>query len=420
MGAWSGLAVVTGSHSTPGVVRSLIAGARSDQLTFLAAAIAYYAFVSTIPLAIVGVAAATAVGGETFAAAVLARVDGLLTPQASGLVSDALTSGAGRSGATLLGLAVLGWSGLRLFRGLDVAFSIVYGASARDSLANQVRDGLLALGAMAVAGVVIAGVVTALTLVDGAFPTPAAPVIAAITLPLVFLPLYLVFPDHPIGVREALPGAVVAGVGWTLLAAGFSLYATYASPYQLYGVVGGVLLALTWFYAGGLLVLLGAHLNAVLAAGTLDRQLQHEPGPQIGHAGPMSERDDTNGEDPPDGGDAGPEDVAELRRELDALAADLEAKTTAREDLEADLRGYVRRRQRRGHARGWGPYLVLLYGTVMTLGGFYFLSGGWAILAMLVIWLSTLGLYVLMVIVGVAGAALGLPGRLTDRLRNLR
>jgi len=43
----------------------------------------------------------------------------------------------GRSGATLLGLAVLLWSGLRVFRGLDVAFSLVYGHGRRDSFANQ-------------------------------------------------------------------------------------------------------------------------------------------------------------------------------------------------------------------------------------------------------------------------------------------
>jgi hypothetical protein len=87
-----------------------------------------------------------------------------------------------------------------------------------------------------------------------------------------------------------------------------------------------------------------------------------------------------------------PAELEALRDEIDAVAADLEEVSVAREDLESDLRQYVRWRQRRGHARGWGPYLVLLYGTFMTLGAFYFLSGGVAILAMLVVWLSTLGL----------------------------
>jgi Flp pilus assembly protein TadB len=115
-----------------------------------------------------------------------------------------------------------------------------------------------------------------------------------------------------------------------------------------------------------------------------------------------------------------PAELRELREDIEEVADDLEEKTRNREALEADLRRYVRWRQRKGHARGWGPYLVLLYGTIMTLGAFYFLSGGVAILAMIVVWLSTLGLYALMLIVGLLATAIGLPGRAAERLRNLR
>jgi len=113
-------------------------------------------------------------------------------------------------------------------------------------------------------------------------------------------------------------------------------------------------------------------------------------------------------------------DIAELRRELDRFESEIDDRTVHRDDLETNLKGYVRRRQRRGHARGWGPYLVLLYGTIMTLGAFFFLSGGWAVLAMVIIWLSTLGLYALMVLVGVTFTAAGLPGRLRDAFRDFR
>lgn len=120
-------------------------------------------------------------------------------------------------------------------------------------------------------------------------------------------------------------------------------------------------------------------------------------------------------------------DVADLRAELDALReeleafeADVESRTLHRSAIEDELRRYVRRRIRRGHARGWGPYLVLLYGTAMTLGAFYFLGGGWAILAMVVIWLSTLGLYVLMLLVGGLVGLARLPRRAADRLQERR
>ncbi|MFC7113868.1 hypothetical protein ACFQH2_01165 [Natronoarchaeum sp. GCM10025703] len=50
----------------------------------------------------------------------------------------------------------------------------------------------------------------------------------------------------------------------------------------------------------------------------------------------------------------------------------------------------------------------------MTIGAFVYLNGGWAVAAMLVIWLSTLGLYVLMLLVGVGLNVLGVPGRLRN------
>lgn len=91
-------------------------------------------------------------------------------------------------------------------------------------------------------------------------------------------------------------------------------------------------------------------------------------------------------------------ELADLQAEVDDLEGQVGDKTVHRDDIEAELRRYVRARQRKGHATGWGPYLVLLYGVVMTLGAFYYLGNVWAILAMIVVWLSTLGLYVFMAI----------------------
>lgn len=114
------------------------------------------------------------------------------------------------------------------------------------------------------------------------------------------------------------------------------------------------------------------------------------------------------------------EEIERLRDRVDAFETEVDDRTVRKESLEAELKRYVRRRIRRGHARDWGPYLVLLYGTIMTLGAFFFLSGGWAIAAMLVLWLSTLGLYVVMVTVGTGLGVLGFPGRVNDAIRNWR
>jgi hypothetical protein len=101
---------------------------------------------------------------------------------------------------------------------------------------------------------------------------------------------------------------------------------------------------------------------------------------------------------------------------------EVEERVVERDDLESDMKSYVRSRVRSGRARGWGPYLVLLYGTVMTiaiaLGDA--LTGGWALAAILVIFLSTLGLYLLMVLVGLGLSALSVPGKLRNIVGSLR
>lgn len=113
-------------------------------------------------------------------------------------------------------------------------------------------------------------------------------------------------------------------------------------------------------------------------------------------------------------------ELRQLREDLDEFEDDVETRTVRRALIEEELKRYVRWRQRRGHARGWGPYLVLLYGTAMTLGAFYFLEGLWAIAAMVVLWLSTLGLYTLMILVGFGVYLLSVPGRTRERISNWR
>jgi hypothetical protein len=72
---------------------------------------------------------------------------------------------------------------------------------------------------------------------------------------------------------------------------------------------------------------------------------------------------------------------------------------------------------RRGHARGWGPYLVLLYGTVLTLAALTSLQGIYAVGAIVVLGLSTLGLYTIFVVVGIGLNLIETPGKALDYAR---
>ena len=402
-------------NRTIDVGRDVFSAVRSQQVTFLAASIAYYMFVSLLPLLLLGLAIASLVGSQAFADRVITAVGTALTPDAADLLRGALTNAAGRGGATVLSLVVMLWGGLKVFRGVDVAFSTVYGTSDEASFLDSVADGFVALVgiALALVGFAVVGSLGAIFGVNLALSGLALVPILVVA----FLPLYYLFPDTEITLREALPGTVFAALGWTALATGFSLYASVAGGFQLYGVIGGVLLLVTWFYFAGNVLLVGAVLNAVLA-GVMDRQLQ-QPALRLSDKA-MSEEADS--ETPPPGAGADPtdEELEQLREEFESFREDVDDRTLHRDDVEGDLRKYVRQRMRRGHARGWGPYVILLYGTLMTLGAFYYLQGLWAVLAMLVVWLSTLGLYVVMVVVGATIELTGLPGRLLDRVRDWR
>jgi len=409
------------------VVRGVAAGVQSDRVTFIAAGLAYYAFISLIPLLLLALVVTSFLGDSELVVTAVDRVSRTLGEGAGGALSEALAGAAGRGGATLFGLVVFLWSGLKLFRGLDIAFSEVYGAPGPTSLVEQLRNAAITLGAVAVAvgatvavGVAIAGLGIG-SVGGGRVPVgPLGTVGLVVGLTAAFLPLYYVLPGVELPVREALPGAVIAAVGWTALQTGFRVYAGVAGSYEAYGVIGGVLLLVTFLYFGGLILLLGAVLNAVLA-GRADEHTGVAPSRDAGPSQPTTTLEGTMTRDRPDD-DASAE---ELREELDAVYDELdrfedriEERTVHRDEIERDLERYVRARLRRGKARGWGPYLVLLYGTAMTLGGFYLLPGGWAVAAMLVIWLSTLGLYALMLVVGTTLTVAGLPGRLKDRFES--
>ena len=433
------------------VTRQTIRGVRDDRITFIAASLAYYAFVSLIPLMLLAVVGASLFGGEEFALSLANRAAGAFGPEAGRLVRETLANTAGQAGAGVVGTAVLLWSGLKLFRGMDVAFSTVYGSPLPDSILAQVRNGVVTLGAVGVGIAVTVAVGVALAVLDPTLVVANVDLanvlgnlLLVAGLTVAFLPLYY-FLAGKVTVREALPGALFAAVGWTALESGFRFYAAKAGAYEGYGVLGAVLLLVTFLYFGGLILLVGVVLNAVLAgrvdAGGLDTQGMTDTDDTTDGTAVQRASDESAsvpGPGTPGGpgdGPGGPElgagfdvdDIEDVREELERIYDELdrfegqvEDRTVHREEIEGELKRYVRARLRRGKARGWGPYLVLLYGTAMTLGAFYLLSGGWAILAMLVIWLSTLGLYVLMLIVGGVVGAARLPGRLRDRFGAFR
>ncbi|QRV13814.1 YihY/virulence factor BrkB family protein [Haloterrigena salifodinae] len=414
--------------------------ARSEQLTLLAAGVAFYGFISLVPLMLLALGLAASIGGEALAERLTSAATDVLTESARELLAETVLNDTGRQSATVAGALGLLWGSSRVLRGLDRAFSQVYGTAGSKSLLDTVWDAMVVFLVITGGLALVAALELLIRYVPFLGATIVGPIFVLLGLTVTFLPLYVVFPDADVDLREALPGTLVAAVGWYALSRTFSLYAAFAGDYVIYGALGAVFLVLAWLYLGAIILVFGAVLNAVLANREVDRQLQSpghrqfsteamtddatgaDEGATDDHAGTATEsaeagssrrrsaRTRDRSEDP----EALREEIERLRDRVDSFEDNVERRTVEKESLESELKRYVRRKQRRGHVTDWGPYLVLLYGTAMSIGAFYFLEGGWAILAMLVVWTSTLGVYVLMVLFGFGISVLGLPGRVRD------
>ncbi|WP_323191653.1 YihY/virulence factor BrkB family protein [Halostella sp. PRR32] len=258
------------------VVVAVVRVVRRKNITFMAGSIAYNAFVSLLPLLLILFLVVAAVGNDPLALYVVELTERYLTPNAQLLLASALTDRTGQAGLSAISVVTLLWGTLKIFRGLDTAFAELYASEAESTLLDQLRDGFVVLFAVLFA-ILAAGVAGAAFALFPAVPYVGflSPLVLVVGLSLAFLPMYYVFPDADVTVREVLPGTVVASVGWALLEALFQVYAAAASTYEVYGTIGAVLLLLTWLYFGGLVLMIGAAVNVVLA-GRVDETVDTE------------------------------------------------------------------------------------------------------------------------------------------------
>jgi YihY family inner membrane protein len=80
--------------------------------------------------------------------------------------------------------------------------------------------------------------------------------------------LYWVLPARRLTWRWVFPGALMALILWLVAGSLFSIYLSYFNQYALtYGSLGGVVIAMVFFYILGLIFIFGAEFNATLARG---------------------------------------------------------------------------------------------------------------------------------------------------------
>jgi membrane protein len=246
----------------------------------VAAALSFYFLLSLVPLLIIFSSLLAYLPIPNMFDQLLDLMATVVPPDAMALVEKIVVSILTPHGRGLLSFGVLGylWSSSGGYSAVIEALDIAYGVEVSRP---WWRDRLQALLLTLTTGALIS--TSLILLVAGSsfgrmltvvFPIPKSFVhvwpwlrggLTFITFLAAVLVMYVFGPNTKIKFRSALPGAVLAVLGWFLGSFGFSFYLQNFANYDvMYGSLGAVIVLMLWFYIIATAMLLGAQVNAQL------------------------------------------------------------------------------------------------------------------------------------------------------------
>jgi membrane protein len=233
----------------------------------LASAITLSAFLSLLPLLLVGIAVFgffSAASSKDLAVETVKRLGLDASSDTANLIAEAIrTAESSRKAASVLGFAGLLWTGLGLVGALQYAWNTAWQVPGRG-----VRDKAVGLAWLLGAGVLFAASFV-LSAGSQLLPWYLAPIgiLAGLgTGVVLWLWTAHTLPNRQVGWRALLPGAVLGAAGFEILkvVASFIVPRVVASSSDLYGPVGVVFAVLGWLLIFGRLVVYSAILEVVL------------------------------------------------------------------------------------------------------------------------------------------------------------
>jgi membrane protein len=246
----------------------------------LAGHLAFMALLSLFPFLIFLVALAGYFGQTEVGTQIVALLLENLPESVAGTLEEPIIEVMQETRGGLLTVGIIGalWSASNGLESIRTALNRAYGVPAPPKYWRRRLESVLLV--ILAAAVIVVGMVS---LVFGAMLwkdaqaafdfTIAAPVWAlaryGLSTALLFIAivaLYWVLPARRLKWRRVLPGAFLALLLWLVAGTLFSLYLSYFNQYALtYGSLGGVMIAMVFFYILGLIFIFGAEFNAAIA-----------------------------------------------------------------------------------------------------------------------------------------------------------
>jgi membrane protein len=89
-------------------------------------------------------------------------------------------------------------------------------------------------------------------------------IVSAIILFMVFTGLYYFAPNKHLQIRDIVRGSAFATFGWMIASLAFSYYVGNFRNYTAtYGSLGGIIILMLWFYISGMIIVIGGEINAI-------------------------------------------------------------------------------------------------------------------------------------------------------------
>ena len=266
------------------VAKSVVGRLREHNMPMIAGSLSYYAFLAVFPAAIAAISIYGLILDPADLAVQIDAITEALPDDAASLISNELTeivesSKSGLGLAAVLSIVGALWSASAgtkaLITGIDIAYETPENRPfiVLRGMALGITIGLILFVATA------AFTVTFLPeLLDATGADRLIPLVEYGRWPIIFVAvigglglLYKIAPNRPAAKSPWISvGALVVAVLWLLATVGFSLYTDQApSLGAAYGTLSSVIVLMLWFFISGLIVLVGAELNAELEARNL-------------------------------------------------------------------------------------------------------------------------------------------------------
>jgi membrane protein len=290
--------------------------AKADQVPFLSAGVAYYAFLALFPALL---ALVSLYGLIADPATIIAQIDAMgsaLPAEVKKLIVDQVNMLASKRAAlsfsVIAGVAIALFSASGGMANLMTAISLAYDEEEKRGF---IKKRLLALG-LTFGAIIFMVIMLAIVAVlpplleavvgGGAFRwvlQVAGYILLFVIVTAALAILYRFAPDRDAPkMKWTSVGALVATVIWLIASIGFSIYTSTLGNYsKTYGAIAGIVVLLFWLWLTGYAILLGAEINA-------ESEQQTVKDTTRGKEQPIGSRDavkaDSLPPDPPDMADA--------------------------------------------------------------------------------------------------------------------